>query len=197
MARAYAIAIDARTAALGSSPTGDCRLFTLDETRLHATLREADVADSGFEMAVRELQDALTAAAVGVPKKQFVEAVSSRDEEGGSPAELERKYELVGELFELKALRQRAWAKFTSKTPNFGRLDWEVVQKRSDDDVPRPDGEPAPVAQVELQAWGPESGAAAHSQRMLFAMDRVDVQVVIRGLERLRDSLDEMEGEDG
>lgn len=191
-ARAYADAARAEAVALGTSPTAESRIVVLDDARLADAARREAATDEEMAAARLELQDVLTAHAARVPSDTFVRTVLERQkDEDVTGDELRKKYDLVADLFDLDMLRQRTWARYSSKLLNYGRLDWEVVWKHADDDYERPEGDPIPLAQVKIKAWGPKSGSAGHSDTLVFAMDEIDLEVMIEGLERLRKAFQE------
>jgi hypothetical protein len=196
--RIYADAAKAGAIALGVSPTGSARLIGLDNNRFEEMAKKSEISEGDLDATRVELEEALTAHSVEVAVETFVSTKLQHQKGTGQDPDsaevLARKYDLVGEIFDVGPLRQRAWGKFSSKLLNFGRLDWEIVSKRIDDDYPRPEGDPLPLAQIELRAWGPKTGEEGRSDRILFAMDDVDLEVMIEGLTRLRKAFRENGG---
>lgn len=193
--RAYVEAIGADAVSLGTSPTGDSRLAIWDKARLKEIAESAGLSGSDIQQARPEIQAYLTGHSIGVSLEVFTRARREQDDTSDEPAEdIARKFEVVGELFDLSLHKQRVWARMTSKVSNYGRLDWEVVTKLADDDHRRPSGAPIPLAHVELRAWGPKTGRNTRSERLSFAMDEIDLEEMARGLERLREALLEAKG---
>jgi hypothetical protein len=174
---------------LGSGALGGGQLFVWSVPPLESASKAAGVSSEERRQAREDIHDVLAAHAVDASVDVFVRVRGEgKDGYQDDVETARRKYELVAELFDVERLRQSSWTKFTSKTPNFFRVDWEVGTKLSDDDYPRPSGPPEPYAVVQLRVSS-RRGTDVDESSLTFAMDAVDLQVLQHTLARLQDAL--------
>lgn len=194
----YADAVTDGVARIGAASTGPATLYVFDGESLERMAHSADLALEELRASKRELEAILTAHAGGASADAFVRVTHSHSKEGEQEDEesLRRKFGLVAELFDTETLRQRSWVKFTSKSPNFYRLDWEVLEKIADDDYSRPEGEPVRFALMQLKTQERGRDGELSETVTTFAVDSIDVEIISRGLDRLLKSLHRGEGAD-
>jgi hypothetical protein len=188
--RVYAAAVGAGAAVLAATPSGPANIYVVDPAALAEIAGEADLDIEDLRSARKAISEVLTAHGVGVSFEVYAEAVRSEAE--GAEIEdgaLRQRYDLVEGLFDTGPLRQQIWNKQTSKTPIFSRLDWEVLEKRVDDDYQRPEGEPVPFAVVQLKTLVRGQRGEQREEVVTFNVDAADLVPILAGFQRLEAAL--------
>lgn len=137
-----------------------------------------------------DVEDVLGAVAADIDIDQFARRRSGRrpaypSAEPEDPERARAKYQLVKEALPLEALRQRAWAKDTSKINLFHALAWETVTKRDDSVLNRPTGEPQQIGLVRVMTESTH-GYFPEYPEVLMALDEEELDYMLHMLSELR-----------
>ncbi len=175
-------------AAVGVGPSGATHLLLWDWQAVETALEKRDMPPDVFDAVQADLEDALLAFSAGANEATFVRVRSSSDREASHGFESEesarKKFVLVQQLFDTEAIAYRAWVKETSKLPTLRDVGWESLTKHHDDDARRI-GYPRKTAVLQLGGaiW---TGSDFDESGYIVCVDEVDVEILIRTLQRLR-----------
>ena len=169
------------------------------EAVAETTLASHQLTLGQFRDVLGDLEDVLVAASEGVSEDRFVAVRTDperwEDGETEPASQAAEKFRLVGEAFDLNALRQRLWLKATAKTPVPGRFEWEVVAKYADDSIDAPTERPARHALLRITSASPRLRLPLDPDaEVLMTVDEEDLDYMIGSLKRLRQQLVENEG---
>jgi hypothetical protein len=192
----HAEAIASDVAMIGATPTGPSGIYLLDVPVVEKMGEEAGFSPDELRENRKEINEVLTAVGAQLSVDVYVRAVRSREDgETTDEAILRSRYELVCQYFDVARLRQQVWIKQTSKVPNFLRLDWEILEKKVDDDYPPPEGKSVRFALAQVKTVT-KNGDEYRESLETFAIDENDLKLITLGIDRLRGELSDS-GDDG